>query len=99
MAVARVGGRLLGQSCRHCGIRATRGNAPDCRGGQLPQDRGRGPQAPVAAPTGSGTSPVGRAGVVGASEMATGVVVGSAVILAPASSPPLGPKNDKQHLT
>jgi hypothetical protein len=29
------------------------------------------------------TSPVGRAGVFGASEMATGVVVGSAVILAP----------------
>src|SRR5580700_11096624 len=26
MAVARVGGRLLGWSCRHCGIRATRGN-------------------------------------------------------------------------
>jgi hypothetical protein len=37
--------------------------------GQLPQDRGRGPQAPVA--DGLRTSPVGRAGVVGASEMAT----------------------------
>jgi len=36
-------------------------------------------------------SPVGRAGVVGASEMATGVVVGSAVILAPTSSPPVAP--------
>jgi hypothetical protein len=36
----------------------------------------------VAAPTGS----VGWAGVVAASEMATGVVVGSAVILAPASA-------------
>jgi hypothetical protein len=32
-------------------------------------------------------------GAVGASEMATGVVAGSAVILAPASSPPLGPRN------
>ena len=30
--------------------------------------------------------------MVGASEMATGVVVGSAMILAPASPPPLGPK-------
>jgi hypothetical protein len=39
MAVARVGGRLLGWSCRHCGVRATSGNLfPDCRGGQLPQD-------------------------------------------------------------
>jgi NADPH-dependent curcumin reductase CurA len=26
MAAARVGGRLLGQSRRHCGARATRGN-------------------------------------------------------------------------
>ena len=52
-----------------------KGNAPDCRGGQLPQDRGRGGRT------------VGRPGVVGASEMATGVVVGSAVILAPASPP------------
>jgi hypothetical protein len=43
----------------------------------------------VAAPTGfSGTSPVGRAWVVGASEMATGVVVGSAMILAPAAAWP-----------
>jgi hypothetical protein len=38
--------------------------------------------AEVAAPTGS----VGRAGLVAASEIATGVVVGSAVILAPASA-------------
>jgi hypothetical protein len=49
--------------------------------GQLPQNRRRGPQAPVAAHE-------RRAGVVGASEMATGVVVGSAA----RSSPPLGPK-------
>jgi hypothetical protein len=39
------------------------------------------------------TGPVGRAGVVGASEMATGGLVGSTVILAPTSSPPLGPEN------
>jgi hypothetical protein len=37
------------------------------------------------------TSHVGRAGVVGASDMATDVVVGSAVILAPVSSPPVAP--------
>jgi hypothetical protein len=39
-----------------------RGHAPDCRGGQLPQDRGRGPQAPVAAPTGSARAPSGGPG-------------------------------------
>jgi hypothetical protein len=32
MAVAQVGGRLLGWSCRHCGIRATRGHAPGAPG-------------------------------------------------------------------
>src|ERR1700688_1750137 len=38
LAVARVGGRLLGWSCRHCGTRATRGNlCPDCRGGNYPR--------------------------------------------------------------
>jgi hypothetical protein len=46
----------------------------------------------VAAPTGSGTSPIGRAVMVGAGEMATGVVVGSAEILAPASSPAAWPQ-------
>jgi hypothetical protein len=46
--------------------------APDRRAGQLPQDRGRGPQAPVAAPTGSATSPVGRAGVIGAARWRRG---------------------------
>jgi hypothetical protein len=45
-----------------------KGYAPVCRGVIIP--------GPVAA-----RAPVGRAGVVGASEMATGVVVGSAVIL------------------
>jgi hypothetical protein len=37
MAVARVGGRLLGWSCRHCDIRATRGNlCPGPPRGQFP---------------------------------------------------------------
>jgi hypothetical protein len=49
------------------------------------------PHGPGSGPHRGRTSPVERAGMVGASDMATGVVVGSAVI--PASSPPLGPKN------
>jgi hypothetical protein len=36
--------------------------APDRCAGQLPQDRGRGPQAPVAAPTGSARAPSGGPG-------------------------------------
>jgi hypothetical protein len=71
MAVARVGGRLLGWSCRHCGIRATRGQPMP----HYPRTEAEGPRgAPVAAPTGSARAPSGRGGR--SSEMATGAVVG-----------------------
>jgi hypothetical protein len=96
MAVARVGGRLLGWSCHHCSTRATWGNLrPEPRGGQLPQDRGtegiklrwlhrRTPK------------PVGRAGVFGASEIGVGRDPGARVVasrLAPTTPrPPGAPK-------
>ena len=45
MAVARVGGRLLGRSCRHCGIRATRGNlCPGLPRGNYPSTAAEGPR-------------------------------------------------------
>jgi hypothetical protein len=55
MAVARVGGRLLGRSCRHCGIRATgatyalpQGNYPKtaAEGPRLPWPHRRAPHEP-----------------------------------------------------
>jgi hypothetical protein len=74
LAHSRDGGRLgwrpvIGVVLPPLWHQGHKGNAPDCRGGQLPQDRGRGGRT------------VGRPGVVGASAMATGVVVGSAAPL------------------
>jgi hypothetical protein len=92
MTVAQVGGRLLGWSCRRCGTRATRGNLrPGLPRGQLPQDRGRGPQALVAAPMGSARGPAGGP-VCSAPARWRRAVVGSAVIPAPASSPTAWPQ-------
>jgi hypothetical protein len=64
--------------------------APDCREGQLPQDRERAPGSDGRT-DGLRTSPVGRAGVVGASDMATDVVVGSAGGACGGSVTALGP--------
>jgi hypothetical protein len=61
------------------------------RGGQLPQDRGKRTPGSGGRTDGLRKRPAGR--VVGASEMATGGVVRSAAIPAPASPPPIGPKN------
>src|SRR5450755_2902094 len=84
MAVARVGGRLLGWSCRHCSTRATRGNlCPGLPPGAMntgPQQEG--PRRSGGRTDGLRASPVAGGPVVGASEMATGVVVGSVMILA-----------------
>jgi hypothetical protein len=57
------------------------------KGQPMPQDPRTATEAPGPGGRTGGlrTIPVGRAGMVGASEMATGVVVGSAAILAPAS--------------
>jgi hypothetical protein len=92
MAVARVGGRLLGWSCRHCGISHGATYAPDCHGGNYPRTAAEAPGS-GGRTDGLRTSPRREGRVVGASEMATGVVVGSAMILAPASSPTVWPKN------
>jgi hypothetical protein len=66
--------------------------APDCHGGNYPRTAAEAPGS-GGRTDGLRTSPRREGRVVGASEMATGVVVGSAMILAPASSPTVWPKN------